>query len=724
MFGQFLIPTPTTYNGAMNFRSILFGLCSLLALVSCVQTAHASSDTVLEEVVVTVTRTSAARSGRPYSIQVVDKAALQQQFARSLPEALQRVPGVAVQKTANGQGSPFVRGFTGYRTLALIDGVRYNNSVYRDGPNEYFSLIDFAGLERLELLNGPASSAYGSDAIGGALNLFTKTAGASREPLAESFIRGRQSYRFSAAENSHLSRTELALGRGGEWGLLLGYSHKKFGDVEAADIGSLPNTGYDESAYDARLDMELSDVWTLTAVHQGLQQDDVWRTHSTIFSRSFAGTEVGSDLRRLKDQRRYLSYLRLSATDLMPGVDRTLITLSQQGWAEDGERVRNSGRALTESFDSRMRGLEVQFTSATEVAELVYGVDFYRDRVDSARTDFNADGSVDRVRIQGPVGDDSRYDLAGIYLQAELPLNQRTSVTLGSRYSYTAAHVGRFEDPASGQAASFDNSWSALVSSARISYQLGLDNRSGWLLWGGLSQSFRAPNIADLSRFGGSRSNEFEIAATGLDAENFLTAELGIKTENDRYSLSASLYHTDISDFVASTPTGRIVDGLVEVSKQNSAGGFVRGVEISTRWHLTGGFSLDGNITWLQGELDAAPTLGAATVREPLSRITPLTTNLGLRWDSEGGRYWASANATIASRADRLSNGDRGDLQRIPPGGTPGYRLINLQAGMALNDAINATLGVGNLLDEAYRSHGSGSNEPGRGIRLVMELVF
>ncbi|MCV6605369.1 MAG: TonB-dependent receptor, partial [Porticoccaceae bacterium] len=469
-------------------------------------------------------------------------------------------------------GSPFIRGFTGYRTLALIDGVRYNNSVYRDGPNEYFSLIDFAALERLEVLNGPAASAYGSDAIGGALNLFTRTANASSQPLGERFVSGRQRYRFSSAENSHLARSELALGVGGKWGLALGYSHKDFGDVEAADLGILPHTGYDESAWGARLDAELSDRWTLTAVYQGLQQDDVWRTHSTLFSRSFAGTEVGTDQRRLKDQRRYLSYVRLAATDFGNGIDRALITLSQQRWAEDGERVRGSGRSLLESFDSQMRGFELQLTSTMAAGELLYGVDFYRDSVDSARTDFNADGSLDRVRVQGPVGDDARYDLAGLYVQAQLPVSERTTVTLGSRYSYTSASIGRFEDPATGEAATFDNSWGSLVSSVRATYQFGAEpqDEGEWLLWGGLSQSFRAPNIADLSRFGGSRSNETEVAATGLDAENFLTAELGIKAEHARYSLSASIYHTNISDFVASTATGRMVDGLVEVSKQNS----------------------------------------------------------------------------------------------------------------------------------------------------------
>ena len=181
--------------------------------------AQAAADSVIEEVVVTVTRSGESVQESPYSVHVIDAQTLAWQLVRSLPEALVTVPGVTVQKTANGQGSPFIRGFTGYRTLALIDGIRYNNSVYRDGPNEYFSLIDFNNLERLELLNGPASSAYGSDAIGGTLNLHTKSANYIAETPGETFINGRQSYRFSGTENSHLSRTELAFGEG-SWSVI------------------------------------------------------------------------------------------------------------------------------------------------------------------------------------------------------------------------------------------------------------------------------------------------------------------------------------------------------------------------------------------------------------------------------------------------------------------------------------------------------------------------
>ena len=111
----------------------------------------------------------------PYALDDISAQSLTRRFSRTVPEALADTPGVLVQKTAHGQGSPYIRGFTGYRTLALIDGIRYNNSVYRDGPSEYFSLIDLESVARIEVLSGPASVLYGSDAVGGVVSVETQS---------------------------------------------------------------------------------------------------------------------------------------------------------------------------------------------------------------------------------------------------------------------------------------------------------------------------------------------------------------------------------------------------------------------------------------------------------------------------------------------------------------------------------------------------------------------
>ena len=124
--------------------------------------ARAGATFDLETLVVTPSRRKQAMLDVPYSVDFVSKERLEQ--ARSLPQALRDVPGVMVQETGPAQGSPYIRGFTGFRTLTLVDGIRLNNSVFRDGPNQYAGTIDPFSLSGIEVVKGPSSVLYGKSA--------------------------------------------------------------------------------------------------------------------------------------------------------------------------------------------------------------------------------------------------------------------------------------------------------------------------------------------------------------------------------------------------------------------------------------------------------------------------------------------------------------------------------------------------------------------------------
>jgi hemoglobin/transferrin/lactoferrin receptor protein len=690
--------------------------------LACAQAPATNSPAVLEEMVVTATRFKTDPLKVPQMIQQGDAETISRTQARTVPEMLAETPGVMVQKTSNGQGSPFLRGFTGYRTLAMVDGVRYNNSIFREGPNEYWALLDPLSVSEYELVMGPGSVLYGSDAVGGTLNLLSKDSGFQWETAGKSFAHGSAFYRYHTSENSHLGRLEAQIGRGQQYGLHLGYSQREFGDVEAADLGIQPKTGYSQWAYDVRFDAKLADKWKLTVARQQSDQDDAWRTHATIHALPFAGSSKGSDLRRSLDHARSLTYARLEGSELEGAVDNVRLTLSHRDLDESQYRIRDNSKSERSSLDLSTWGVDLQLDSETPVGHLTYGVEYYRDSVDSARSDFAADGSLDQRRIQGPVGDDSTYDLAGIYLQDVIKLGERAELTLGGRYTRATADIGAYEDPLTKESASLDKSWDETTASARLS--IDLDDKERVKLFAGASQAFRAPNLSDLSRLDIARSSEIETAAADLEPEKFLTWEIGLKARGERSAFSVGYFYTDISDLIVRTPTGRVIDELNEVTKSNGAEGYVHGFEVAGEYEFTKGWTLFGNAAWQEGEADSYPTSAREMERQPISRMLPFTGTLGLRWTSNSGGIWSELACTASEKADRLNAADIADTQRIPPGGTPGYTLLTLRAGWRVNDHLEVLASLENILDEAYRVHGSGSNEPGIGASLGVKVSF
>ncbi len=676
----------------------------------------------LPEKVITATRLPSAAIAAPFTVRELTRDQIDERLLRTLPEALRETPGVSVQKTSNGQGSPQIRGFTGFRTLAMIDGIRFNNSTFREGPNQYWNTIDLLSADRIELVPGQGSVLYGSDAIGGTMNVLTKSSNFRDVAAGATFLEGLGSYRFSSAEDSHLGHAEFNTGVGGQWGLHVNGSYGEFGDVRAAGLGRQPKTGYDQWSYHVRFDARLDPDWMLTAVHQQLRQDDVWRTHSTVFGIPWQGTTIGNDLRRSFDQDRTLSYVKLDGQHPGGFLDTASLTLSYQTADETLIRFRNNGASSFSAAELGTWGADLQLSSQTPVGRLTYGVDYYRDSVDSSNLSYKANGGFDKRSIQGPVGNDSTYDLLGVYLQDEITLGERGHVFLGWRYTYARAEVGQFEDPLTKTASALTGSWNDLSGSAR--FVLDLDDREQYALFAGVSQGFRAPNLSDVSRLDIARSGELEIAGNEVGPEKFLNFEMGAKAATETLQGSVSIFHTRIDDLIVRQPTGRMVDDLIEVSKANGGEGYVQGIELAGTLDFNENWSVFAAASYTEGEVDQFPGSDGRVVREPLSRVVPFMGTLGLRLQSADRRLWTELVCTAASKADKLNSGERADVQRVPSGGTPGWTLLTLRGGWNVNDHLAVTASIDNLLDEDYRAHGSGSNEPGFGGTVGVAVRF
>jgi hemoglobin/transferrin/lactoferrin receptor protein len=680
-----------------------------------------SSDTPRSEwdpIVVTATRSARSVFNAPATVDTVTSEEISEAQFRTLPDVLRYVPGVMIQKTGHAQGSPYIRGFTGFRNLLLIDGIRLNNSVFRDGPNQYWGTIDPQSIDRLEVVKGPSSVLFGSDAIGGTVNVFTKGPNLGGETFQ---FGGRVYDRVSTAEQSNTIRGELTVSWDGSSGIYGGVTYANYGDLITAS-GPQPQTNYDELAGDFKLDLAVGEGAHIIVAQQNYSSDDAWRTHRTIYAQSFAGTTIGTERERSLDQDRSLSYIQFHSDGSGTDLDGAHLSLSYGNQAEDEDRTTSNGRRDLQSFSVDTIGLWGQLEASGVLGRWTTGFEFYHDDVDSSRTDFNANGSIRRIRIQGPIADDSTYDMAAVYVQNEIDATEWLEFITGARYTFVAVNAGRFENPTTTTATTLSDNYDSLVGSGR--FVLHLDHDEHWNAFGGVSQAFRAPNLSDLTRLDTARSNEIETPAPSLAPENYLSYEVGLKTEYEQFFAQASWFWTEVDGMIIRQPTGVVIDGNREVTKRNSGDGFIQGFEAEGNWRFTDNFTLWGSLAWLDGEVDGYPSSAPVLVREPITRMMPLTTQVGLRWDSAKRDFWIEGVVLNAEDATELSASDRADTQRIPPSGTPGYTTLSLRSGYKLSHGITMTAVLDNVTDEDYRVHGSGINEAGLNFIFGLEWRF
>ncbi|MFC4995302.1 TonB-dependent receptor plug domain-containing protein [Rubritalea tangerina] len=671
----------------------------VLPLVSLVSPVLAQD--FLEPTVVSASRIEQEQLDTPYSVAVIDKDQIINEQMRTVPEALRNVSGVLIQKTTHGHGSPFIRGFTGRQNLLLVDGVRMNNSTWRSGPVQYWNTLDVYAVDRMELVKGPGSVMYGSDSLGGTLNLFSKSA-LYRD--AQGFFQdGGVYYRFDTNSQSHVGRLEQRIGEGGKWGLHLGASVKSYGDIRDSFFGQMNRTGYPEQNVDLKYSYALSDTTQMDLAFQYLNQDDIWRWHSTTLSeRGNNGTswvhqdhvtEAGSLDYRYYDQERFLTYAKFSGTEGAGLLEQWTSTISYQK-SQDSETRSDPrwGVANVQTF-----GASFQASSATGPGQLIWGGDFYHDAVKTDASDPS----------RRPVADGSRYDSFGAFAQYNWDVVENFNFDLGARASYFDAAWDRAYNRNLGRDESGSGNWGDISFSARGTYSLSND----WALYGGVSEGFRAPNLADLTGSTVSRSRDEVIGSSDLDAEKVLSFELGTKADWRDVTMSVAGFYTAIRNPITSAE--QTIDGVDYLRLTNGEEGYIWGFEGDAAWRITEQWELFGNLTYQDGKQKSRAEIGGPVVEDTVSRLMPLSGNVRLRWTQTGGKYWVEGQVLGAVTQDNLSRRDVGDDQRIPSNGTPGYLVGSVRGGWQAQENLLVTLGIENVSDEDYRVHGSGLNETG-----------
>lgn len=646
--------------------------------------AHAQ-DAATPEMVVTATRVEREVFDTPQAVTILDDQDIDEANTAATPDLFKYAPGVYMQKTNLGGGSPFVRGLTGKQVLILIDGVRLNNSYYRFGPHQYLNVVDPNAIERVEVVRGPTSVLYGSDALGGTVNLITKR----RTDFAEKAdTNGLLQGYYESASNGRAGRAQLE-GNHGDLGWIAGITGKRYDDIEAGgDVGAQVPSAYDEIDGDLKLNYRLAAAREFIFAQQNTRQNDVPKTSEVT---------LGDKAKfNYEPQQRALTYVEYR--DQSPGLfDSVRINASYNRQKEGEEIIRASTPTVEtrEITDVKTRGIFAQLGSRlSDSNRLTYGVEHYRDTFDTSKESVNLVTGIATAQTPG-TPDGATYESTGVYLQDEFRLSTRADLIAGLRYS-------RFQ--ADGAVAATSLSFDADDTSGSLNARYRLAPSLN--LVGGIAQGFRAPNMED---FFGRVDFVSEIPNTGLQPEKSLAREIGLKYYADGTSAEIYYHDTDYEGFI-----DRVAVAPGVVQRQNVQDANIRGVEAGVSHRMATAWLASGTATWTHGE----DTNSGA----PLRRIPPLNGALRLRYDwSE--RLWGEFASVFADKQDRLAAGDRSD-PRIPAGGTPGYGVFHFNLGWKPTRGHDLFATFENLGDKLYKTHGSGIYASGRSLNLTYRIAL
>lgn len=669
----------------------------------------------------------------------VGRESMQRRQPRSAPEALVYEPGVFVQQTAHAQGSAFVRGRTGQQTVLLFDGIRLNNALFRQGPNQYFFTIDARTIHHIDVTRGSASTVYGTDAIAGAINAvpMDPTVG-ERGWAGRATVQGQ----YASADGLVGGRLQLDASLADQVYVLAGVGYRSAGRLESSgpitgvgndEVPEVPRfepdgrtqlgTGFDELTLDVRALIPLSKRARLVAAYYDYRQFDAPRTDQC------PPPEAPFDeCLTYEEQFRQLGYLRLNA-HVNRTLRRTQLTLSVQrqherrALARPGSFTTNGGRDDVTSWGLDWRSSSVWFEPHPHhKIKWTWGAQLYKDRVSSAAWITFTDNDITRLRSRGQYIEGSSAINAGLWTLGSWRLYETLTLRAGGR----AARVA-LESPADAQSATqaVDAAWSPLVGNVGAEWWV-----NPWLtLLANLDQGFRAPNLDDLT----SRQRTgpgYQIENPALQPERALTSEVGVRVANSWVELDVWGYRSSLSEAITRAPrqasdcppnTPDCTNARTYLQLVNApADAIIWGAEGGLKLSLPHRTQVRATLSWAVG---SGPNPTDVTLdRVPISRIPPLNGTVEGLWRSANGWY-AGTGLRWARAQTRLSLSDVSDA-RIPRGGTPGFATLDLRAGYSWRDTVRTNLVLENITDTAYRSHGSSVNGPARGIRLNIEGSF
>ncbi len=706
----------------------------------------------LDEIVLSVAKFGQRKKDIPQQIVSVTSEDVVFRNPQTAADLLESSGQVYVQKSQLGGGSPLIRGFSTNRLLITVDGVRFNTAIFRGGNVQNVISIDPFSIDRTEVILGPGSVVYGSDAVGGVMNFYTKNPRFSFEKGLD--FSGNVLGRYASANNEKTGHLELNFGMK-EWAFLTSVSFSDFDDLR---MGSHGPDDYLRNEY----------VETINGVDTVVENDDPLVQRFTGYDQinfmqkiRFAPSKqwdfnLGLFYTTTSDYPRYDRLIRkdegqLRSAEWFYGPQEWMsgnlqISHQQDGVAMfDDSKFTLSYQRFKESRNHRDFGAITLFESDEEVNAYSAGLDFTK-KIGKSNLFYGAEYVYNKVGSEGKqtdvsngtsIPDASRYPDGAIwqsiaaYASFQSKLSEELSFQGGLRYNHVLVDAdftennNFFDLPFS--EANVDTG--ALTGSAGITWQP--NEVLGWRL--NFGTAFRAPNVDDLGKIFDSEPGSVVVPNPDVEAEYAYNGELGATLNFDNVlKLEIAGYYTVLKDALVRRDFNLNGETIIDYQGEPSnvqaiknAGraevyGFEAGMEFnfSEQLKLTSQFNLTDGFTL---EEDGSEV--------PIRHAAPQFGNTHLLYQCKKWKFDAFAEYNGKFDFEDLAPSQQNNafLYALDENGnpfSPTWYTLNFAAQCQITESLLLNATLENITDQRYRPYASGIAAPGRNLIVSASYKF
>ena len=729
-------------------KTLWLGLVLGVSLASHAQ--DSLSEKSLEEVIIYTNKFAERKKNIVQKIDVISAQRIAQMNSQNTGDLLMGSGNVFVQKSQQGGSSPVVRGFEASRVLLVVDGIRMNNAIYRAGHLQNVITVDQNMLERVEVLYGPASTLYGSDALGGIVHMRTKmpTLSTSERLLWT----GSAFARYSSANHEKTGHVDLSVGSK-KLAWLQSYNFSDFDDMRMGDNypEDYPNFGRRSQYIETRdgVDKIVTNPDDRIQRFSGYKQWDI--TQKLLYKPSakvshalnlqYSNSTDVPRYDRLQDMRngalRYAKWYygpqqrTLAAYEFnveQVGIFSNLRSIVSYQHIDESRHQREYQRY--DRLDNRYEDVDVVAAVVDarrlwKQNELTVGVDAQLNDVRSTANRVNIKtGATSPLDSRYPNGK-NKMNHYGVYAQhtfkfgaGKWVLNDGVRLQAITLHS-TIADNSFFHFPFT----EIEQNNAALTGNVGVAYMPTLNTR----LTLGAASGFRAPNVDDAARVFESSNSQLIVPNPDIEPEYTYNIDLGIsQTIAGKVRLEATGFYTWFRNAIALAPyqlggeDSTLYNGnMVKVlANQNVNNAFLCGITAAATVDFTKAVRLHSTINYTYGRLQQK------TGEVPMDHIPPVFGKTSVSYTQ--GRLSAEAYALYNGWKhveDYNPNGED-NLQYATPDGMPSWATLNLKAGVQLQKYLLLQAGVENILDRNYRYFASGFSAPGRNVIVALRSTF